>query len=350
MRGLSLLDRYLCGAIARRALAVSLVVVLILELDSLPRLLQQASAVDRPVDLVARLMTTLLPEYVSTGLPFALFLAVATTFRALAIQSELDAMRASGISNNRLLRGPLMAGIVATIAMVALQGELQPAGQRSLDRLGGEIGAGLYGFAVKPGEPFITPGGTTILADHRSPGPAGVVGVLVVSRDSVFTAARGQLRADWKGALFLELHHGALVRRPGGTSAARTDFDKISIRIADPPPMPKRDRWKRMTFTSLAAKSKGDDGGPLLEAARRLTLALLCLIVPILGAALGIVPPRNTGAAGMAVGLIVLTVVVFLTDRIDRFAVAKALIGLAGMLAILLSFALRRFKHRLDPH
>ena len=113
-----IIDHYLIREIVHPLLAICIALVVIFVTYSLSRLLVDADAGLLQVSEVVRL--TLLKSIISLDvlLPLSLFLAVMTGLGRLYTDSEIYAMRASGISEARLLR-PLMR-LALVLAMVAL--------------------------------------------------------------------------------------------------------------------------------------------------------------------------------------------------------------------------------------
>lgn len=59
-----------------------------------------------PVSVVFKMLANLLPEYASLAIPLGLLLGILLAFRKLATTSELDTLRAVGMSYTRQLRVP----------------------------------------------------------------------------------------------------------------------------------------------------------------------------------------------------------------------------------------------------
>ncbi|MDB5697352.1 MAG: hypothetical protein JWN69_156, partial [Alphaproteobacteria bacterium] len=96
-----LVDRYICRLTLRPLLLAIATIVFILSLETLPRLLEKLNGVVNRTELVFLSLMSLAPEYIGIALPIALFLATALAFRQLALNGELDALAASGMSDLR---------------------------------------------------------------------------------------------------------------------------------------------------------------------------------------------------------------------------------------------------------
>ncbi|MBN9926999.1 LptF/LptG family permease, partial [Listeria monocytogenes] len=74
---------------------------MLLVLDRMLRLFDFVATEGGPVSVVWRMLANLLPEYVGLGIPVGLLLGTLLAFRKLATSSELDVMRAVGMSYPR---------------------------------------------------------------------------------------------------------------------------------------------------------------------------------------------------------------------------------------------------------
>ena len=79
-----LIDRYILRQVIAWYAIVLGVIVLLLCIETTPRLLAQLSGIPGATSLVVRSLASLMPEYVAIGLPIGLFLGTALTFRRLA--------------------------------------------------------------------------------------------------------------------------------------------------------------------------------------------------------------------------------------------------------------------------
>src|SRR5688500_2829069 len=97
-------------------LATLVIAAMLLILDTMLRLFDFVASEGGPVSVVWRMLANLIPEYLSLGIPIGLMLGILLAFRRLAISSELDILRAVGMSYGRLLRVPYAyAGALALL-------------------------------------------------------------------------------------------------------------------------------------------------------------------------------------------------------------------------------------------
>ena len=105
---LTAVDRYIFRLVLMPMLGVFVIAASLLILDKMLKLFDFVATEGGPVSVVFRLLANLLPEYASLAVPLALLMGILLAFRKLATTSELDTMRAVGLSYTRLLRVPFL--------------------------------------------------------------------------------------------------------------------------------------------------------------------------------------------------------------------------------------------------
>src|ERR1043166_3381030 len=80
----------------------------LLLLEKMLRLFDFVAGQGGPVGVVFKMLANLMPEYLGMAIPRGLMLGFLLPFRKLAPSSELDVMRAVGLSYPRLLRVPYL--------------------------------------------------------------------------------------------------------------------------------------------------------------------------------------------------------------------------------------------------
>src|SRR3954468_3580697 len=107
--------------IAVPLLASLVIAAMLLLLEKMLRLFDFVAEEGGPVSVVGRMLASLIPEYLSLGIPIGLMLGILLAFRRLATSSELDVMQAVGMSYGRLLRVPFYyAGVLAMVDFAIL--------------------------------------------------------------------------------------------------------------------------------------------------------------------------------------------------------------------------------------
>ena len=120
------IDRYMARLIAVPLISTLVISAMLLVLDRMLRLFEFVATEGGPVSVVWRMLANLLPEYLGLGIPIGLMLGILLAFRRLATSSELDVLRAVGLSYSRLLRVPFMYAFALAAANFAIIGYIQP--------------------------------------------------------------------------------------------------------------------------------------------------------------------------------------------------------------------------------
>ena len=93
------IDRYILRLTVVPMLGVFALAASLLMLDKMLRLFDFVAVEGGPVGVVFKMLGALIPEYASLAIPLGLLLGVLLAFRKLATSSELDTMRAAGLSS-----------------------------------------------------------------------------------------------------------------------------------------------------------------------------------------------------------------------------------------------------------
>jgi lipopolysaccharide export system permease protein len=87
------------------------------------------------VTVVFKMLVNLIPEYAGLAIPLGVMLGILFAFRKLATTSELDVMRAVGLSYTRLLRVPYLITLVLMGVNFAIVGYWQPLARYSYEQM-----------------------------------------------------------------------------------------------------------------------------------------------------------------------------------------------------------------------
>ena len=152
MRFLSAIDRYIARLVIVPMLAVFVLAASLLILDKMLRLFDFVATEGGPVTVVFKMLLNLFPEYASLAIPLGLMLGILFAFRKLATSSELDVMRAVGLSYTRLLRVPYLFTLALAGLNLLIVGYIQPLSRYYYEELQYELGSGALGASIKVGE------------------------------------------------------------------------------------------------------------------------------------------------------------------------------------------------------
>ena len=152
MKLLTATDRYIFRLVLMPMLAVFVIAASLLVLDKMLKLFDFVATEGGPVGVVFKMLANMLPEYASLAIPLGVMLGILLAFRKLATTSELDVLRAVGLSYTRLLRVPYMITIFMACVNFAIVGYLQPLARYYYEQLQYDLRSGALGASIKVGE------------------------------------------------------------------------------------------------------------------------------------------------------------------------------------------------------
>jgi lipopolysaccharide export system permease protein len=123
---LTVIDRYVLRQISTPLLASLGIGLLVLLAERLVRLLDVTLGKKNSLGVVFELLAYLVPHFLGTAIPAALFLGLLFGFNQLSKNHEIDGMMAAGIGLHRLLRPALALAAVFSVASLAMFGWIQP--------------------------------------------------------------------------------------------------------------------------------------------------------------------------------------------------------------------------------
>jgi lipopolysaccharide export system permease protein len=317
-----LIDLYILRRVAMPLFASVGVAMAALLMQRLIHLLDLFANRGSPLSIILEMLANLVPFYLAIALPAALFIGVLFAGSRLSSDSELDAMRASGLSLSRLLTPALALAMVLVVVSAYLLGWLEPYtrfGYRALVHLVTET---QWNSAIERGAFFTGFGGKTILINDISNAGRELSRIFVKEDDDnghsvLLTAERGDLvkRADL--SMVLVLHHGIRMEAtPAGDSVRAMTFDQLDLPLESISPEPFRDRGEKeseLDFLELVSFYKHtpdylDHKDVVAEVHERLTRTVSILFLPFLAFPIGISSRRTPKSMRMIVGILFLIV------------------------------------------
>lgn len=327
-------DRYLARLIVVPLVSSLVVAAMLLLLDRMLRLFDFVMNEGGPVNVVWRMLGNLLPEYLSLGIPIGVMLGVLLAFRRLALSSELDALRAVGISYGRLLRVPFLYALAFALVNFGLVGWVQPISRYAYENLRFELRSGALGASIKVGEFASLGNGTTIRVEQSLSQGSDLRGLFVRAEDQghpghsvAVTAERGTfLAADNPEVILLRLRHGTLVHSTPDSPVPRVlAFEQHDLPVKLPSMANFRTRGEgnlELTLPELLhAMMAGDPEtarGASATFHRRLVQCLIMFVLPFWAVALAVPAKRSTSALGVFLSVIGLVTFHKLTEYGER--------------------------------
>lgn len=348
------IDLYILKRVALPLLATVGVAMAALLLERLIRLLDLFANRGGPMNIVLKMLANLVPHYLGIAVPAALFVGVLYASMRLSSDSELDAMRASGLSLKRLMVPVLALSIILVIASAYVIGFLQPYtrfGYRALVHLVVETA---WDSAIERGAFFTGFGGKTILIGDISDGGRRLAQIFVKEidengQDVVTTAETGQLDRARDLSLVLTLHNGVRTEvTPGTNQAKAVEFDELKLPMESVTPAPFRNRGDRESELDIVELVRAYFNTPptlhiedvKAELNSRLVRTLSIVFLPLLAMPIGVSSRRTSKGMRLLVGILFL-VGYFQILQFGRDAVGSGISGPA--LALWLPFSVFGF-------
>jgi lipopolysaccharide export system permease protein len=314
-------DKYIARLVIVPMLSVFVIAASLLVLDKMLKLFDFVATEGGPVSVVFKMLANLLPEYASLAIPLGLMLGILLAFRRLATSSELDVMRAVGLSYTRLLRVPYLFTVVLAALNLLIVGYLQPLSRYYYEQLQFDLRSGALGASIKVGEFNTLQDRTALRVDASRDEGRDLRGIFarIAAKDGqvlVISAREGQFFANKENpdTVILRLTEGQIVQDGPGINSPRVlTFAAHDLPIDLPRIEQFRSRGERNREYFLPELlrigwSKGSS-----EAARyqsiaslnyRLVEVAMMFLLPLLAVALAVPPKRSSSALGVFLSIV----------------------------------------------
>ena len=123
---LKTVDRYVLWQILKPLGTAMAIGLLMLLTERMVRLLETTLGKKNSFSMVFELLAYLVPHYLGTALPAALFLGLLFGFNRLSRDSEIDALMSVGAGLGRLMRPVMLLSFFFALASLLIVGWLQP--------------------------------------------------------------------------------------------------------------------------------------------------------------------------------------------------------------------------------
>jgi lipopolysaccharide export system permease protein len=336
----SQIDRYIARLILVPLMATLALASMLLVLDKMLRLFDFVVSEGGPVGVVWRMLANLVPEYLALGIPLGLLLGTLLAFRKLALSTELDSLKAVGLSYTRLLRVPYVFAVALMALNVAIVGFVQPVARYGYQQLRFDLRSGALGASIKVGE-FTNLGKRMTLRVEASEDKGRLLhGVFVRAetrdgRTIAVTADHGTfLATDDPDVILLRLSNGRLVHNSPRYKAPRVLSFKIQDLPVDLPAIARfrargRGEEQEMTIPELFRTGGARAVPPATRNAVRANFhyrvveIVMMLLMPLLAVALAVPPKRSS--SGLGIFLAIILVVAY--HKVNQYAEEMAALG-----------------------
>ena len=339
MKFLNAIDRYILRLVLMPMFGIFMLAASLLVLDKMLRLFDFVATEGGPVGVVFKMLANLLPEYASLAIPLGLMLGILLAFRKLATSSELDVMRAVGLSYTRLLRVPYILAILLAGLNFVIVGYLQPLSRYYYEELNYELKSGALGASIKVGEFTTLKDRVALRIDESRDEGRRLIGIFArVANDKgqvlSISAREGQFLA-LKGApdtIILRLDNGQIIQDMPGKDPRVLTFTRHDLPVELPQieKFRKRGGQDREYLLPELMHMGWNKGIPKEERISsqanfnyRMVEVIMMLLLPLLAVALAIPPKRSTSALGLFVSI----VLVVAYHKVNQYANDVAALG-----------------------
>jgi len=315
-------DRYIFRLVLLPMLGIFMLAASLLVLEKMLRLFDFVATEGGPVSVVFKMLANLLPEYASLAIPLGLMLGILLAFRKLALTSELDVMRALGLSYTRLLRVPYLITFGLVLLNFAIVGYLQPLARYYYEQLQYELRSGALGASIKVGE-FTTLKDRMALRieESRDDGRRliGIFARVANTKGQVLSVSAREGRflglRDNPDTIILRLIDGQIVQDMPGQEPRVLSFSRHDLPIDLPSIEKFRERGgkNREYILPELLRIGWSDERPTLERVAgqatfnyRMVEVIMMLLLPLMAVALAIPPKRSTSALGLFISVILI--------------------------------------------
>ena len=332
----SRLDRYIFRLVIVPLLGVFVLAASLLVLDQMLRLFRFVSTEGGPVGVVFRMLGALLPDYASLAIPLGLLLGTLFAFRQLALSSELDVMRAVGLSYTRLLRVPYAITLTLMAINAALVFYIQPVSKYYYEELQFDLRSGALGASIKVGEFTTLADRMALRIEESEESGRELKGIFarINTQDGQtlsISAREGRFlsTSDDPDTIILRLSNGTIVQDPDGQSPRVLSFAMHDLPIDLPTIESFRQRGEaeaeyilpellQMGWSDNASEDTRNASQASLNY-RLVELAMMAFL-PLLAVALAIPPKRSTSALGVFVAVVLVVAYHKINQYMQDFA------------------------------
>ena len=333
------IDRYIFRLVLMPMLGIFVLAASLLVMDKMLRLFDFVATQGGPIGVVFKLLANMLPEYASLAIPLGLMLGILMAFRKLATSSELDVMRAVGLSYTRMLRVPYIITFVLVVLNFAIVGYMQPLARYYYEELNYELKSGALGASIKVGEFTTLKDRIALRIEQSEDQGRKLVGIFarvandkgqvlsISAREGQFLALRGS-----PDTIILRLQQGQIIQDMPGDAPRVLTFSRHDLPIDLPEVEKFRQRGGESREYLLPELMKigwndelprSDRDSSLANFNYRMVEVIMMLLLPLLAVALAIPPKRSTSALGLFVSI----VMVVAYHKVNQYASDVAALG-----------------------
>lgn len=318
----NLLDRYMLSAALRPLASALTVTLLALLMERLLRLFRLVASGGGPFDLVASMAVNLIPHYLGLAVPAALFFAVHAVMARMDADSELDALRGTGVALSRACRAFFVLAVALAALTALVVGWLQPLGRYQYRALAHAVSQRVWDGVLPAGVLVQAGQGLLVSAERVEAGGARLERVFMRQTEedgtqALTTARAGRMvMADDRVHMRIQLEDGEQLRLPRGGRTQVIGFtrmaDMVTVRVVPEPFRARGAEERELTVPELAAALAGSRAADIprhrlaAELHGRLARVASLPFLPILAVGLSLSAKRAPRGLGLVAGVLAL--------------------------------------------
>ncbi|MBH5323542.1 LptF/LptG family permease [Aurantiacibacter sediminis] len=338
-RFLTATDRYIFRLTVVPMIGIFILAASLLLLEKMLRLFEFVSTEGGPIGIVFEMLLNVIPEYAGLAIPLGLMLGVLFAFRKLALSSELDVMRAVGLSYTRLLRVPYMLTLGLMAINFAIVGFIQPQARFAYEEMEFELRSGALGASIRVGEFNTIDSRMALRIEGSRDNGRELEGIFARLADDEgqtlsITAREGRFLANRedRNTIILRLVDGTIIHEVTEGSPRVLSFSQHDLPIDLPALQEFRDRGadeREYVIPELLEIGWSPESSSIERAASqaafnyRMVEVVMMFMLPLLAVALAIPPKRSTSALGIFLSI----VIVVSYHKINQYGSEVAAIG-----------------------
>jgi lipopolysaccharide export system permease protein len=290
-----------------------------------------------PATTVGRVFMYLLPAFLEVTVPMAMLLAILVAFGRLSADSEITALRSSGVSLYQLIPPVATFVLIVTIASAGLAWYGRPWGNRALRTAMWDIARTRATAGLKPQVFNDEFPGLIIYAEQIDSAADQLERVMISDerdpqqQNTVFARAGYMIPDPEHETVTLRLLDGTIHTTDADAGASyQTEFRSydvnLDLRAALADAKGSSDDPNELTIDQLrqAIATKRAQGAPataeLVEYHRKFAIPFACVVFALIAMPLGIQPARAVRSRGFAVSLVVIFAYYMLLSTGQGFA------------------------------
>jgi lipopolysaccharide export system permease protein len=296
-----------------------------------------------PFSETAKLFAYLLPAFLVITLPLALLLGILLGFGRLSTDSEIVALKSSGVSLYGMMKPVIALALLVCVATGVLTLFLEPAGNSAFRNQVFQIAMNRASVGIQPrvfNEEF---DGLVLYANELDERRGVMEGVFISdervgSTPSVILAQRGRVISQREiQTLTMRLENGTIHRQPTGEGQSTYQiiaFDTYDVNLNMGQQLPsagnRRIKDSELTNAQILegrqkASSPAERNSYTVELHKRFILPLAPLVFALLGVPLGIQSHRSGRGGGFTLALVIFLVYYLLLSLAETLAIEGGL-------------------------